>query len=154
MPIRYDLMQKFSFVMAVVNLAAVLFFLVLLFAVPIFTNLSARSKFADLDRAGVINAQAVQNMPENSGLTLSHDPISYRTAVPDFIASSSSKAQKFASTSGLFICLANTIIWFALWWLQKRASIVIEKIKKQQDADSPEPHKPIDPDADTIDIAT
>lgn len=151
MPIRYDLMQRFSFIMAIINLAAVLFFLVLLFVVPMFTNLSARGNFLKLDQAGAINTQALPNMSEDSGFKMDADPTAYRTAIPDYIAAAPASAQRFAATSGLLISLTNMVIFYVLWFVQKRASVEIIRTKKKQDQDTPP--RGTGPDEERYDIS-
>jgi hypothetical protein len=111
--------------LAVCNGLAVALFLVLAIVVPEFSVLSARGHFTELDRAGVINAGALD--PGDRRYTFSsRESLDYRRTVPVYIASAPLAEQRFNAQVGLLVAGVNTIAFGALWWnlRKKRARLV------------------------------
>jgi hypothetical protein len=97
------------------NIAAGLLFAILLFLGPAGSQLDARMRFTELDRAGVVNPSALKQFHPDRGFG-DIAVLEYRRTVPDYIASSALAAQQFNAGLGLLITFGNAIIWIVLWW--------------------------------------
>jgi hypothetical protein len=101
--------------LAVVNSGAIVLFALLLFVAPMFSSLSTRVNFTQLDRAGVINVPALQQFHESYGFG-DVRLLEHRSTVPAFIAASPINAEKHNAFFGLMFTFANAVAWWVLWW--------------------------------------
>lgn len=100
--------------LAVFNIVAVLMFAVLLFVVPMFSQLETRVRFTELDRAGVVNPPALKQFHPSYGFG-DITTLEYRRTVPDYVAASPLAAQRENALLGFLITLANALVWLVLW---------------------------------------
>lgn len=97
------------------NCVAVVGFLFLYFLYPM-AEVGVRMKYAELDRAGVINANALQHFHPDHGFT----PDNHRNSVPRYIAGPALSRLKTNAIFGLAVASGNLIL-VALWmYTQKR----------------------------------
>jgi hypothetical protein len=107
-------MRQLLGLLAVLNLLAATLFAGLAFLRPPFSELSARIAYTELDRAGAINAAALDpNSP-----TYGFDPASqndHRRTVPVFVAAGPLAAARTNAIAGLLASAANAAVTGAAW---------------------------------------
>lgn len=112
-------MKQACVVLATGNILAALLFCLLAYLVPSFSELSTRSAFTELDRAGVINAGALNpNDPRFRFSAVAN--LDYRRSVPIYIARAPLKEQRFNAELGLLVCCVNAIGFIACAWITGR----------------------------------
>jgi hypothetical protein len=86
-------MQRLCAAVALINLLAMVAFAAEAFIVPLRSELSARMAFTEVDRAGAINATALDPNGPNYGFN-SVSNLDYRRTVPIFIAQDALAAER------------------------------------------------------------
>jgi hypothetical protein len=108
-------MRNLFLTFSVINAVAVVAFVILLFFAPVASELSARARFTELDRAGVINAQALKQFHPSyrfGNVAL----LEYRRNVPAYLVASAVNVQSFNAALGLVVASINSIVWSWVWW--------------------------------------
>ena len=103
-----------------INVIAILQFGYLLFVDSLMVDLDVRMRFTELDRAGVINAEALKDCHGSYGFS------DIRNGVPRYVAEPALKAQRQAAATGLVLAVVNAFL--AGFWLWRKArSVAREK---------------------------
>ena len=112
----------FAKTVAILNILAALGFAALLVIGPLMAQLSARMRFTELDRAGVINARALGQFHSSYGFG---DPakLDYRQTVPDWICASHLMHQEANAAFGLALAATNATLAIGVWARQRRTPV-------------------------------
>ncbi len=98
-------------ILLVVNCLAILGFAFLFLVQPLLTDLSVRGRYTELDRAGVINEDALAEFHPSYGFA----PGNYRNSVPRYIAGDALRAER--TNGGIGLALACTNVALGVWVL-------------------------------------
>ena len=98
-------------VIFLINVLALIVFLGLFFFVPIYTDINVRMNFTQLDRAGVINEQALKQFHPSYGLT--EDNI--RNTVPRYSARDALLKEKRNALFGICLASFNILVSGGVW---------------------------------------
>jgi hypothetical protein len=107
-------MQRLCAAVALINLLAMVAFAAEAFIVPLRSELSARMAFTELDRAGAINATALDPNGPNYGFN-SVSNLDYRRTVPIFIAQDALAAERDNAWLGLLVTSLTFVASSAAW---------------------------------------
>ncbi len=111
-------------VILVVNVLAILGFAFLLFVQPIFTELDVGMNYTQLDRAGVINADALAAFHPGYGFSAAN----HRHSVPRYVAGPALRAQQATAGIGFAIACLNLVVSAAAAWVARRGPAVTEAV--------------------------
>jgi len=117
-----EMSPKARLLIAIGNWLAAIGFAAAIWIVPLFTTLHARMAFTELDRAGVINANALSSFHPSRGFGTAAT-MQYRTAIPDFICASAQGAFAELCNVAMICCGLNGVAWSVAWWKVRKPSL-------------------------------
>jgi hypothetical protein len=112
--------------MMALNLMAVLLFVIAFMGLPVTSTFDARIKFMELDRAGVINTEALRQFHPDRGFG-GIDNLEYRATLPAWIAGGSLSNLRMITAFGAIIAFTNVgLIAIALWIRQHKQEVAAD----------------------------
>jgi hypothetical protein len=99
----------------VVNVLAIALFTLLYTVAPSFMEMNTRTKFRELDDAGVINRSAFGQFHPSRGFGDGTD-FTYRSTVPVYIAEAPLEGARMGAWAGLLLSLINVVLVLVVVW--------------------------------------
>ena len=94
------------------NIVALVTFVIMAFALPLHGELQARERFSELDRAGAINAPAIEKLDADHRFG-NVQSLEHRNKVPTWIAGPSTDGLRLACNIGIALTLMNVALMSA-----------------------------------------
>jgi hypothetical protein len=104
-------------ILLAVNAVALIGFLIAAGIVPLFTDLDVRMRFTQLDRAGVINNDALDQFDPSYKF---QEGAGYRATVPRFLAGTSLQRERMNAICGAIASAINCACAGFAWWSGRR----------------------------------